>query len=346
MFNVVTSASVKFTLGKEIGGEGKNSNTYLAHDDQLGADIVVKKVSKASLRDPVEYYKESRALYASAHPNVVQVHYACEDGSDIFIAMPHYKKGSIRALLKTRYLTSREVAALGCQILSGLHNIHSKGLVHFDIKSDNVLLSDRQEALITDFGLCKQLANGLASPDGIYGPHVPPEALSNTAFGPAYDIYQTGLTLYAMAGGVSELSAQFDAYVVNGAFDEARFKADLLGGRYPDRSALPPHIPAKLKKVIKRCLEVTPADRFSSALDAMNALASVDGNELDWQFSRSGTDLVWTKAADNVTFLFTVSSSGASSLTKAIGTGPARKVTAGFHQKITPQQIASVLKTH
>ncbi len=90
---------------------------------------------------------------SSAHPNVVQIHYACYDADRIYLAMPYYRKGSVTSLITDKYMTVREIVTVGCQVLSGLHNIHSKGLIHFDVKPDNILLSDRGEALLSDFGL-------------------------------------------------------------------------------------------------------------------------------------------------------------------------------------------------
>jgi serine/threonine protein kinase len=346
MFNTLTKAQVSFQLGDEIGGEGKNSRTYKAKDPQLGADIVVKKIEKANIADKAAYFSESRALYASTHPNVVQVYYACEDGEHIFVAMPFYKNGSVKKLLSDRHVTVREVVQIGCQILSGLHNVHSKGLVHFDIKSDNVLLSDRREALISDFGLAKPLKNGVATPEGIYEPNFPPEALTTQEFDTSYDIFQTGLTLYAMCIGLEAYKAQYLSYFANGSLDGPRFAADIKKGAYPDRSAFPPHIPARLKKIVKKCLEVNPKDRYQAALHAMNDLAQVEGAELDWLYSEENGDRLWKKSVDDSTYQFTVYSDLSSKLAKSVNGGAFRNQTAGSMKAIKPRDISRILGTY
>ena len=347
MFNVTTRALVSFNLGDEIGGEGKNSRTYKAHDPQLSADIVIKQISKSSIQNPAEYFSESRALYASSHPNVVQVHYACEDAGFIYLAMPFYKKGSVRSLLVKQHLTAREIVSIGCQVLTGLHNVHAKGLVHFDIKADNILLSDRGEALISDFGLAKPLSNGQAIPEGIYDPNFPPEALQTTHFDATFDIFQTGLTLYCMSVGLEAYKAQYMAYFQGGSFDAVKYAKDIADGTYPDRDAFPPHIPIRLKKIIKSCLEVSPSDRPSSALEVMNALAKVDGAELDWRFSQEGGDRIWRKdGAGENSYVFTIGSDGASTLTKCAAGKIARRVSDGCCADIKPRQIAKVLGSY
>ena len=136
---------------------------------QLDAEIVVKQIPKAKIASTANFFDESKALYASAHPNVVQIHYACEDTDSVYLAMPYYRKGSVTGLITGKNMTVREIVTVGCQILSGLHNIHSKGLIHFDVKPDNILLSDRQEALLSDFGLAKQMnLSGVAFQDRLY----------------------------------------------------------------------------------------------------------------------------------------------------------------------------------
>lgn len=128
MFSPLQIAQVSFQLKDEIGAEGKNSKTYIARDHQLDADIVIKKIDKSDIQHRDTYFEESRRLYASAHPHVVQLHYACESDEHVFLAMPHYTNGSLKSLISKCFLTVREIITIGCQIASGLHNIHSKGL--------------------------------------------------------------------------------------------------------------------------------------------------------------------------------------------------------------------------
>jgi serine/threonine protein kinase len=135
MFKPHNVADVAFDLQREIGAEGRNSQVYVAHDPQLDAKLVIKKIAKAQL-DTAGYFSESACIYASAHSNVVPIHYACQDSDFIYLAMPHYAKGSLKALMSQRFLTVREIVVLATQFLSGLHNIHSKRLVHFDITTE------------------------------------------------------------------------------------------------------------------------------------------------------------------------------------------------------------------
>ena len=345
MFSPLQIAQVSFQLKEEIGVEGKNSKTYVARDHQLDADIVIKKIDKADIQHRDTYFEESRRLYASAHPHVVQLHYACESDDHVFLAMPLYPNGSLKSLISKKFLTVREIVTLGCQIASGLHNIHSKGLIHFDLKADNVLLSERNEALISDFGLAMaQDAAGQASPDGIYTPITPPEALAGSDFDRSFDIYQFGLVLYVMCNGGNCLNNQMEKFVdKDELFDADGFSAAIEHGAFPERKAFLPHIPQRLRKIVCRCLELDPSDRFGSALEVANELAVVEGSSLDWQFSTDNGNRIWTRHSGGVTHVLTVDGKAKSELTKSINGGKAKRQSAGSLPKLTDAAITVLL---
>jgi eukaryotic-like serine/threonine-protein kinase len=325
MLNPYDVGQVSFKKNLEIGQDGKNSKTFTAHDLQLDAEIVIKQIAKASLASADEFFNESRALYASTHPNVVQLHYACQDAASVFIAMPFYSKGSIKPLISDKaHLTVRRIVVLACQTLSGLHNIHSKGLIHFDVKPDNILLSDRGDAMLSDFGLAKQMTGGVANPGKFYTPMVPPEVLvGNSAFDLTYDIYQMGLTLYRMCVGNKEFNRQFRRYT-----DKDAFIADVTGGKFPDRKTFPPHVPSRLRSVIKTCLKVDPAERYRSAVEAANALALIDGLELDWQLTENLGARIWTKNENGTNIKLEVDAVGNATCSKKSAAGTERRVKA------------------
>lgn len=342
MLRPYNKAEIVFDLIKEIGPDGQNSKTYVAHDHQLDAEVVVKEVAKARLDSSDNFFDESKALYASAHPNVVQIHYACQDGDSIYLVMPYYRKGSVKSLMKTRHLSVREIVSLGCQMLSGLHNIHSKKLVHFDIKPDNILLSDREEALLSDFGLAKQInQKGVAEQNRFYLRMTPPEGFMGHEHDVTFDIYQVGLTLYRMCNGNAAFETQFQVYN-QGEFDRATFRIDVRNGRFPDRKAFQPHVPEKLRKIIRKCLETDPGNRFQSALAVSNALADVDGT-LDWFFTETDDKRVWKKNVGGTSYELTVERTGRSECYKTVNGGTPRRVKDGCVANINEKDIQKFL---
>ena len=340
MLKPYQKAEISFNLGVEIGQEGSNSKTYVAHDSQLDAEVVIKQIQKSQLDSVDTFFDEAKILYLSSHPNVVPVHYACQDADCIFIAMPYYRNGSLNSLMNQRLLTVREIVTMGCQIASGLHNIHSKKLIHFDIKPDNVLLSHRGEALISDFGLSKRTGtDGTAGQDRMYFKMLPPEAYQTYDFTPAFDIYQLGLTLYRMCNGNDVFYAQFHSYGTSPAtFDRDAFKFDVRNARFPDRTIFLEHIPDRLRRLIKKCLEPAPENRFKAAIHVSNELALIDGC-LDWQYSMEGMKRVWTKHVEDREYRLTVDENGASVGEKVTPSGRRTRIGSYCKDTITTREI-------
>ncbi|WP_308363959.1 MULTISPECIES: serine/threonine-protein kinase [unclassified Microbulbifer] len=296
-------AQVSFKKIEEIGQEGRNSRVYRAHDEHLDAELVIKEIDLKG-RDPREFFSEAQLLYRGAHPNILEVKYACLDKERIYIATPFYKNGSLKKFMAHRFITVREIIRFSTQILNGLHHIHSKGLIHFDVKPDNVLLSDRNEALLSDFGMTKLMGEeGEATPNGFYSKHVPPEVFSDTqiSFDNRYDIYQVGLTMYRMCVGDWQFDAQFGE-LMRGVKSQDEAKVVLARatrkGVFPDRRSYPHHIPRKLISAISKCLKPNPGERFGSAIAVVNAISDIDGPILHWQFVPDEKVMRWEQCVD------------------------------------------------
>jgi len=335
-----------FEYQREIGQHGQNSHTYLARDHQLAADIVIKEIAKASL-DRDRFFAEAQALYASTHPNVVQIHYACEDDDNVYVAMPLYRSGSLKDLMSRQFLTVREIVTIGCQMLAGLQHVHSKGLVHFDVKPDNVLLSERGEGLLSDFGLARPIGRrGMAEQDQWYVRTQPPEATGGYEFPRTFDIYQVGMTLYRMCVGNDEFDRQFAAFRPAGGFDRNAFRVAIVNGQFPDRNGFLAHIPERMRAVVRKCLQVDPNERFQSALEVANALALIDDQTLDWRYSRPAGCQRWEKNVEGTNHEFELADAGGTTCYKTVGAGQRRRVGEGCTAGMTDRQVRTFLGGH
>lgn len=298
--NKITDAIVSFSKIREIGGEGKNSDVFLAKDIHLDSEIVVKQIKRGGI-SLEKLFAESRILYSVAHTNISPVQYACRDDDFIYITMPYYQVGSLKKIISNENIALRKILKYSIDILSGLMHIHSKGLIHFDIKSDNILISDNDTALIADFGISAYIddMSGLALIKSFYRNTMPPELIlsDNGLFDRRFDLYHFGLILYQMCCGLENYNLQKDSYGTKDAFARA-----IVKGEFPNRDAFPIHIPKEIQKLVRNVLNPDIFKRPDNALAIVNSLSNVPEGFLDWNYIKysDGSD-EWYKIFENKT---------------------------------------------
>jgi eukaryotic-like serine/threonine-protein kinase len=102
-------AQIQYTRCGQIGiGQGMNSTVFLAHDPQLCGYFAVKEIEKSRLGNDVTlYFAEAQAMFATSHPNIVPIQYACETVTHIVLAMPHFASGSLATRISSNYHYNR-----------------------------------------------------------------------------------------------------------------------------------------------------------------------------------------------------------------------------------------------
>jgi eukaryotic-like serine/threonine-protein kinase len=225
-----------------------------------------------------------------------------------------------------------------------LNNIHTKGLIHFDIKPDNILLSDSNEALLSDFGLSKAMNNlGFASPDGVYPKQIPPETFTHSDKTIHFDIYLAGLTIYRLLNGNAHYYSQF-----NFATQQDYINA-ITTGKIPNRNSYLPHIPLKLQRIVNKALNINIADRHQTVLELINELSSVNEN-LDLIYSKNGNITEWTQEQTDKKYVVRLDSSNINNQTivtnkTMLSTNRTTKVNKLCHNNLTSSNVLSNLKS-
>ena len=136
---------------------------YRARDPRLGREAAIKVLPPAYASDPESlkrFEKEARAASALNHPNIVTVYEVGQSESVSFIAMELVEGKNLRELLAGGALPLRKVLEIGGQIADGLAAAHARGLVHRDLKPQNVMVTPEGRVKILDFGLAKQESPG------------------------------------------------------------------------------------------------------------------------------------------------------------------------------------------
>ena len=288
------STNFNFEVIEKINSEGVNSALYIVEDKQLGSRFILKQIDKKNFKEFERYFDESKKVYNLKHPNIISINTASHDDEYIYITMPYLKRGSLHNLLNTRYLTLKEIIKYSLDFLSAIEYVHSRGVIHCDIKPNNILIDDNNNAILTDFGSALYLNNGKARLKNVYYKHIAPEQCTNSLISKKVDIYQIGTTLYRMCNGNYEYDKQAKRYK-----DLNSLKVACARGRFPVRKKYLPHIPKEMIKVIERCININPDDRYDDVLDIMNDLASIDVN-LDWNFEIEDVNtFIWMNNIDN-----------------------------------------------
>lgn len=288
------STNFNFEVIEKINSEGVNSALYIVEDKQLGSRFILKQIDKKNFKEFERYFDESKKVYNLKHPNIISINTASHDDEYIYITMPYLKRGSLHNLLNTRYLTLKEIIKYSLDFLSAIEYVHSRGVIHCDIKPNNILIDDNNNAILTDFGSALYLNNGKARLKNVYYKHIAPEQCTNSLVGKKVDIYQIGTTLYRMCNGNYEYDKQAKRYK-----DLNSLKVACARGRFPVRKKYLPHIPKEMIKVIERCININPDERYDDVLDIMNDLASIDVN-LDWNFEIEDVNtFIWMNNIDN-----------------------------------------------
>ncbi len=296
-----TNSTLLFTLNNQIGNGGE-ALVFSATDHQLNAEIVIKKIPKINFTDINKFFEESKKLYLTSHHNIVKIMYGSQDNHNIYLAMPLYSNGSLKDIIDSRHLTSREIIRYSLQFLSGLNNIHSKGLIHFDIKPENILIDNTNKAHISDFGLAEYMGlYGFAPVSGTTPVFAPPELFTQAAHNLKFDIYQAGLTIYRMCNGDIEFFSQLNAaFISRGTNNDNNFINKINRENFPNRSNYLPHIPRTLRNIIRKCLKANPNDRYNSIVEILNDLSKIDLAS-DWLYSKANNIEKWTKLNYEVT---------------------------------------------
>ncbi|MGI8697165.1 MAG: protein kinase domain-containing protein [Mycobacteriales bacterium] len=196
---------------ESVLAHGGMSTVYTGTDLRLDRTVAVKVMSPALARDPAfvqRFVQEARTAARLSHVNVVSVHDQGEDGGCVFLVMELVRGRTLRDLLREHGRLSPELAVAICEpLLAALSAAHRAGLVHRDVKPENVLLSDEGVVKVADFGLARAVAEAEAVTTHstvVMGTiaYVAPEQVSRGATDARTDVYSAGIVLYEMLTGV------------------------------------------------------------------------------------------------------------------------------------------------
>ncbi len=244
-------------------GRGGMATVYRARDEVLERDVALKVLHSHLATDPTfleRFRREARAAAALSHPHVVSIFDWGESEEGSYLVLELVDGPSLRDVLRLRgRVTPREALALLGPAAAGLGAAHAAGLVHRDVKPENILLGHDGTVKVTDFGLARAAAASTQTfgADVLVGsPHyLSPEAVRNEPLGPAANVYGLGIVLYECLVGRPPFEAESPlATALQHTHQEV-----------PAPSAAMPGISSQLDALVRRATAVDPASRHEDA---------------------------------------------------------------------------------
>ncbi len=258
----------RYTVVKRLGSGGM-AHVYLARHTVLGRPLVIKVLHRTLAQEPEmreRFRREAEAAARLVHPYICAIADMGTSGDIEYLAMPYYAGGSLADLLSRRKTVSATTAAsVATQVACALDYAHRHGVVHRDIKPDNILFDEDGNVALTDFGIATARFHGRLTASGraMGTPHYmsPEQAMGRLVDGRS-DLYAVGLLLYEMLLGHPPFDGE-DSYAVGYKHvHEAPVAPDQVDTR----------VPAALSAIVMKCLAKQAAERYDRGFELADAL--------------------------------------------------------------------------
>jgi len=273
----------RYRVGPRLA-RGGMATVYEAHDSRLDR-IVALKVMHRSLADDEEFVtrfiREAHSAARLSHPNVVAVYDQGADQGHVFLVMELVRGRTLRDLIRERgHLSPRQSLEVIEPVLAALGAAHQAGIVHRDVKPENVLLSDDNRIKVADFGLARAVSGNTASTTAsgiLMGTvaYLSPEQVERGVATPRSDVYAAGILFYEMLTGVKPYDGETAIQVAY------RHVHDDV----PPPSRVIPGLPAELDALVTRATnrdpEMRPSDARRMLTEVTAARAHLSDSELD-----------------------------------------------------------------
>jgi len=246
-----------YTVTPDVLGQGYFAVVKVGIDKKTGEKVAVKLVNKSLVEKEETLANEIDILGSIDHPNVVSMKAIFDTEDTLFIVMELMEGGELyEEIVKRKTFTEKDAAEIVRQLCEALAYLHERGIVHRDLKLENLLLKKKGglEIKLADFGLSK-LYSGQALQTACGTPfYVAPDVLMGTGYGPAVDMWSVGVLLYVLLSGRLPFAADSDAEL---------FRL-IIAGNLVWKSPQFDGVSSEAKDLIKKLINTEPEQRWSA----------------------------------------------------------------------------------
>jgi len=265
-------------------GAGGMGEVYRARDAKLNRDVAIKVLPDALAQDPAalaRFEREAQAVAALSHPNILAIHDFATEGRTVYAVTELLEGETLRARIGEQALPVRKAIDFGVHIVRGIAAAHERGIIHRDLKPENIFITRDGVVKILDFGLARAAGPSPGAPEatetriadttpgmvmGTVG-YMSPEQVRAQPLDHRTDIFSFGAILYEMLTGRRAFRGDSHVETMNA----------ILKDDPPEFAEINPNLPGSLDRIVRRCLEKQPADRFHSAHDLAISLEALSG---------------------------------------------------------------------
>ncbi|MCP4724638.1 MAG: protein kinase [bacterium] len=250
-----------YKIVKELG-KGGMGVVYKAEDTKLKRTVALKFLSSEMTKDPTakdRFIQEARAASALDHNNICTIHEVGEsDDGATYIAMAYYDGETLQEKISSGPLRIDEALTISIQIAEGLQEAHEKGIIHRDIKPANIMITDKGQVKIMDFGLAKSIAGSMVTKAGTTLGTIgfmSPEQSRGDTVDKRTDIWSLGVILYNMLTGQVPFKGEYEQAIVY----------SIMNTEPEPITGLRTGVPVELEQYVGKCLAKDPTERYPFA---------------------------------------------------------------------------------
>jgi serine/threonine protein kinase/tetratricopeptide (TPR) repeat protein len=252
-------------------GEGGMGVVYKAEDSRLKRTVALKFLPKDLTRDTEardRFVQEARSAAALSHPNICTIHEIDEVKGQFFIVMEYIEGQNLREQIESGPHNIDKAMDIAIQVADGLKEAHEKGIVHRDIKSANIMVTEKGQAKIMDFGLAKLAGQArLTKTVTTLGTvaYMSPEQVKGEEVDHRTDIWSLGVVLYEMVTGQLPFKGEYEQTLVY----------SIVNKDAEPMTSLRTGVPLKFDKIVNKCMDKEPAERYQTASDLIADLRHI-----------------------------------------------------------------------